>query len=254
MTLETVTPELAAQIREIAYQVFREQYPAPLGDLERELRPRRIWPVERPDWVGTTLRELAEAQKRTEQRVGELAQAQKRTEARFEELIEIQKDLEEKVGQVILVQWRMEERQDAIEHQLGRIADVLGVVEAEVEAEETLVYVLEQKGYRLFRSPQALDLDGEIDVVVPAETPEGEQVWVLAEAKARARLKGLRRWAQRLASPGFVQRLEGQGVTRPYLFYLFGLRVYQLVEDEARKLGLGVLDPNGERVAPTLIR
>ena len=142
---------------------------------------------------------------------------------------------------------------DLLDHRVGLIANALGV-DTEVDAQEVLLYVLEQKGYQLLEPPRALDLDGEIDVAVPVETPEGERAWVLVEAKARAKLKGLRRWAERLTSPGFIQRLEDVGVTRPLLFYLFGLRVYQIVENEARKLGLGVLDPDGERVAPTLIR
>jgi len=122
------------------------------------------------------------------------------------------------------------------------------------EAEEILTYILEQKGYRLLETPYALAVDGEVDVVARAETPDGEQVCVLVDVKARARLKELRRWSDRLRDTAFQQRLAETGVTRPFLPYFFGLRVYQIVDDEARRLGIGVLDPDGERVAPTLLR
>ncbi len=147
----------------------------------------------------------------------------------------------------------VEERLDRVELRLGRVEDLLGV-DIEVDAQDILTYVLEQKGYRLLDVPRPWDLDGEIDMVVPVETPKGECHWVLVEAKSRARFKELRRWAQRLQSEGFIRQLEERGASRPYQFYLFGLRVYSLVVEEARRLGLGVLSPEGEEVAPVPIR
>ncbi len=345
MTIQALTPEAIRQVREIASQVFQEHS----RDLVRnwEHRFQTAWaaqPAPVPDWVETTLRELAEAQKRTEERVAELIEAQERTELRVEELAEAQKRTEERVEELAEAQKRtelrveelaeaqkhaeerltrleatvaelaeaqkhteeqiallvatqrkfeerlsrvehrldgvedrlervehrldgverrldgVEHRLDGVERRLGGVEHRLGVldnalgVDTEVDAQDTVMYVLEQKGYRCLERPRALDLDGEVDIVLPAETPEGERVWVLVEAKARARLKELRRWHRRLHSPGFVRQLEEQGITPPFLFYLFGLRVYRIVENEAQNLGLGVLDPNGERVEPTLLR
>ena len=136
---------------------------------------------------------------------------------------------------------------------MGLVTDMMGL-EAEGEAEEVLTYTLEQKGYRLLESPYALAVnDTEIDIVIGAETPDGERVTVLAEVKARARLKSLRRWSGRLRNPAFLQLLADAGVVKPFLPYFIGLRVYQVVDDAARDLGIGVLDPNGERVAPIII-
>jgi hypothetical protein len=56
--------------------------------------------------------ELAGAQKRTEQRVEELAEAQKRTEQRVEELAEAQKRTEQRVGELAVSQKRIEERME----------------------------------------------------------------------------------------------------------------------------------------------
>ena len=56
------------------------------------------------------VQELAEAQKRTEQRVEELAQAQKRTEQRVEELAQAQKRTEQRVEELAQAQKRTEQR------------------------------------------------------------------------------------------------------------------------------------------------
>lgn len=54
--------------------------------------------------------ELAEAQRRTEQRVGELAEAQRRTEQRVEELAEAQRRTEQRVEELAEAQRRTEQR------------------------------------------------------------------------------------------------------------------------------------------------
>jgi len=58
----------------------------------------------------TRLGELAEAQKRTETRLGELAEAQKRTETRLEELAEAQKRTETRLEELAEAQKRTETR------------------------------------------------------------------------------------------------------------------------------------------------
>jgi len=67
--------------------------------------------VKRSDFEGlkAVVQELAEAQKRTEQRVEELAEAQKRTEQRVEELAEAQKRTEQRVEELAEAQRRTEE-------------------------------------------------------------------------------------------------------------------------------------------------
>ncbi|MFN3740214.1 MAG: hypothetical protein ACK4TF_06015, partial [Thermodesulfovibrionales bacterium] len=53
--------------------------------------------------------ELAQAQKRTEQRVEELAQAQKKTEQRLEELAQAQKKTEERLEELAQAQKKTEQ-------------------------------------------------------------------------------------------------------------------------------------------------
>jgi len=238
------TPEMIEWLQDVVGPMVQEMVRQEIrqdgvGQLERRFNKHQDHAERRSDRLETALVEMAEAQKRTDERFEEMAEAQKRTEAAVTDLAVNQK--------------RIIVRLDGLDHRIGLVTDVLGL-EAEGEAEEVLTYTLEQKGYRLLESPYALAVnDTEIDIVIGAETPDGERVTVLAEVKARARLKSLRRWSGRLRNPAFLQLLADAGVVKPFLPYFIGLRVYQVVDDAARDLGIGVLDPNGERVAPIII-
>jgi len=69
--------------------------------------------------------ELAEAQKRTEQRVEELAEAQKRTEQRVEELAEAQKRTEQRVEELAEAQKRTEQRLEGLAQAQEAMAQAL---------------------------------------------------------------------------------------------------------------------------------
>ncbi len=69
------------------------------------------------------VRELAEAQKRTETRVEELAEAQKRTEIRVEELAEAQKRTEQALAQLTVRVDRLTERVDQLTEQMSRLTE-----------------------------------------------------------------------------------------------------------------------------------
>ncbi len=84
--------------------------------------------------------ELAEAQKRTEQRVAELAEAQKRTEQRVEELAEAQKRtegrltrLEETVAELAEAQKRTEGRLTRLEETVAELAEAQKRTEQRME-------------------------------------------------------------------------------------------------------------------------
>jgi len=80
--------------------------------------------VRREDFeeVRTALRELAQAQKRTEERVEELAQAQKRTEERVEELAQAQKRTEASVGRLEEAVLKLAEAQRRTEENVADLA------------------------------------------------------------------------------------------------------------------------------------
>jgi len=287
------TLEKEARVRELIQQIFQEQREElrreireeELGALRQEIEVQisRVW--EAIGALTERVDALVTAQQRTEERLEQLAEAQQRTEERLEQLAEAQRGIEERMARLEEAQIRTEERLERLEatvqqlaeaqrrttenlerlrqytderikqleQQLGHIVNILGV-DVEADAQDTVVYILRQKGYRLLGPPYALALNGEVDVIARVETPEGKQVWVLVEAKTRARLRELRRWAEQLRDRDFLQRLAEAGIDKPYLPYLFGLRVYQIVDEEASKLGIGVLDPDGERVAPRLLQ
>jgi len=195
----------------------------------------------------TALAELAEAQKRTEQQVQELAEAQRRTEQRLDRLEQVVQELAEAQKRMMEAIVSLTQRMDAAEKQLGQLSERFGL-DLEVDAEEVLRAVVQEKGYSLLQEPMAIDVDGEMDVVAPIETPSGERFWMIIEVKGRLRRKEVGKFLQRLQQPQVVQQLEARGVGKPYLPYVFGLRVYFGVDDMARETGVGILTFRGERI------
>jgi len=80
------------------------------------------------------MKELAEAQKRTEQRVEELAEAQKRTEQRVEELTEAQKRTEQRVEELTEAQKRTEQRMDSLTQRMEELAEAQKRTEQRMDA------------------------------------------------------------------------------------------------------------------------
>ena len=76
---------------------------------------------------------LAEAQKRTEERIEQLAEAQRRTEQRVEELAEAQRRTEERVEELAEAQRRTEERVGRLEIALAELAEAQRRTEKRVE-------------------------------------------------------------------------------------------------------------------------
>jgi DNA repair exonuclease SbcCD ATPase subunit len=119
------------------------------------------------------VRELAEAQKRTEARVEELAEAQKRTESRVEELAEAQKQTESRVAELAEAQKRTESRvaelaeaQKRTEESLRALADRLNDSNKQLGGlSMTVGYQLEDRAYRFL--PRLLRRDFEIELEEP---------------------------------------------------------------------------------------
>jgi len=129
------------------------------------------------------VKDLAEAQKRTETKVEELAEAQKRTEAKLEELVEAQQKTEVEIKTLTITVKN-------IQKELGGISNTIG-------------YELEDKSYSLF--PQVLKEDfnihikGDIErkfIMYPSGkddeiniygkgTLAGEEVYIIGESKAQ---------------------------------------------------------------------
>jgi chromosome segregation ATPase len=124
--IETLPPEIKLSLIK-AFELFKEEIAET---------------VKRSDFeeLKAVVRELAEAQKRTEQRVEELAEAQKRTEERLtrlegvvEELAEAQKRTEQRVEELAEAQKRTEERLTRLEGVVEELAEAQKRTEQRVE-------------------------------------------------------------------------------------------------------------------------
>ncbi len=111
------------------------------------------------------VRELAEAQKRTEQRLDELAEAQKRTEERLEalakrvdELAEAQKRTEQRLDELVEAQKRTEERLEALAKRFEELTEVQKLLAEDLAA---LTRRVDDIGFRLTQVERRLaKLDG----------------------------------------------------------------------------------------------
>ncbi len=233
----------------------------------RELTEAHKRAEERLSRLEAVVAELAEAQKRTEARVAELAEAQRRTEEEFRkyreasearfarieaalaELAEAQRRTEARVEELAEAQRRTEEQVAKIDSRLNRWEAFLSLT-VEDEAADVLRVVMERKGYRVCGPPVYWRPDGDIDVILPVEDPEGNRLHAVLEAKARASWRAVEDWANRMRSKGFRSRLARGGWEGPYLIYLYGMRPDVSAEDAARRFGIGLLSPRGEIVPP----
>ena len=238
----------AQQMETIARQVFQEEAETLRREiLEGELgRFRREFEVHM-ERVWEAIHALAEAQQRTEERVTRL-------EAAVERLAEAQARTEERVTRLEAAMERLEATVQSLADTVGQLARQVGHLsnligaDLEVDAEEILTYTLKQKGYRPVGPAYPIELDGEMDVALPLESPQGERLWALVEAKTRVRQQEVEKWGKRLKSQRFQRRLAEARIEKPYLAYIFGLRIYPEVIAPAEKAGIGVLDFRGERV------
>ncbi|MCX7840443.1 MAG: hypothetical protein N2559_13470 [Anaerolineae bacterium] len=259
ITLLETHPEWRAELRRVVFTEDVLALPRIVQELaeaqkQTEAQVREL--AEAQKQTEAQVRELAEAQKRTEEQVRELAALQQRTEQRVEELAAAQQRTEQRVDRLEVVvqelaeaQKRTEQRVDHLGVQVGRLNERLGAT-LEQEAADVLRIVLEAKGYRVLEEAYSLALDGEVDVVLPLEDPQGQRVWAVLEAKARLGWRTIENWANRMRSEGFQAALQASGVSGPYLVYAYGLRFDLSARKAAEKFGIGLLGDQGEVVPP----
>ena len=278
MSSAMTLPVTEEQLHEMVSRIVEERIAGLRMELDEELgRPAPEWTGARRVWEA--IHALAEAQRRTEEAVHALAEAQRRAEERLtrveerlarvedrldrlekivQELAEAQRRaeerlqrLEETVQALAEALTQLTRRVDQMGQQLGQLSNRVGL-DIEVDAEEVLRALVEEKGLRMLQEPIAIAVDGEVDLAVPVETPAGERFWILVEVKGRLRRAELGDWLRQLRQPAYQERLRQAGVEKPYLPYAFGMRIYLGVEEMAREAGVGVLTYRGERVAPRL--
>ncbi len=225
-----------------------------------------------------SIRELVESQKRlaeefasyrlqTDQSIRELVESQKRlaeefvayraqTDARFAELSETVRELAEAqkklTEEFIAYRSSTDRRLDEISKELRNLAAHVGM-SLEEEAEDMVWWVLKQKGYRFAAGYRSARFDGEVDVVLIGETPEGESISVVIESKTRLGKGDVYAWAQRVQSDSFRLGMQAAGFSPPYLPYLFAMRPDPAAVEAAKESGIGLVDTRGEVVEGTLV-
>ncbi len=139
---ETLDPQTALKIAEILGTVYSELHNAVTKAEFNELKE--------------VVQELAEAQKRTEQRVNELAEAQKRTEQRVDELAEAQKRTEQRLEALTIRVDELAEAQKRTEEALAKLTGEVVVIKKGLQdvrkqvggISATIGYTLEDRAYR----------------------------------------------------------------------------------------------------------
>jgi hypothetical protein len=162
------------------------------------------------DTLTAVVQELAEAQKRTEQRVEELAEAQKRTEQRVEELAEAQKRTEQRVEE--LTQAQIQTRKDLHAH-LSAIGARWGMQTEESFRTAIQAILGEFAGLRVERFT-AYDAEGEVfgrpdQIEIDVLVRDGQTI--LGEIKASMSRGDVYLLARKVA---FYERRQGVKVDR----------------------------------------
>ncbi|MBW1974646.1 MAG: hypothetical protein JRI45_03625 [Deltaproteobacteria bacterium] len=165
--LESVDPQLRSVLIAMLEEIERQREESVTKREFNELRDAVKELAQAQTRTEQRLEELAEAQKKTEarldslaQKVEELTEAQKRTEARVEELAEAQKKTETRVEELAEAQKRTEE-------EIRALARRLDVVEERVEGISNSVgYSLENRAYGkiplLLRDRFGIEIDGRL--------------------------------------------------------------------------------------------
>ena len=142
------------------------------------------------DKVNKAITELAEAQKRTEERVDELAEAQKRTEERLTrletavaKLAEAQKRTEERVDELAEAQKRTEERLTRLETAVAKLAEAQKRTEERLTRLETAVAKLAEAQKRT--EERVTRLETAVAELAEAQKRTEESVNKLAKAVDR---------------------------------------------------------------------
>jgi outer membrane murein-binding lipoprotein Lpp len=159
-------PEWRAQLRPLILGDEFERLPRiveELAEAQRRTEARVGELVEAQQRTEARVEELAEAQRRTEARVEELAEAQRRTEARVEELAEAQRRTEARVEELAEAQRRTEARVDTLAERIERLAEGqerLGAQLAQLTARvDALVTAVEAVEWSTQRAHQRLDAE-----------------------------------------------------------------------------------------------
>ncbi len=202
---------------------------------EEEFARYRAYIEERFNRLEQVVQELAEAQRRTEE---EFARYRQQTDARLDRLERGQQ--------------RLEVAFERLQREVRNLSNTIGMT-VEDEAEDMVAWVLRKRGYVIHKSVQSALINGEVDVILLATDPNGQDMTVVVEVKHRLGTKDVYRWAQRVQSRNYQRRLQEAGYAPPYLPYVFAMRFDEPTVEVLRAVGIGLVNHRGEQVEGTLV-
>ena len=186
--LISILEEIERQRSQFEQQVTKTEFNE-LKEIVRQLAEAQKKTEERMGSVEQKLGQLAEVQKRTEQKLSELAEAQKKTEQRLNELAEAQKETEQKLNELA-------EAQKKTEQEIGKLAKGLRQNRSEIGGlARSVAYALENEAYRhlpsLLKTKYNIELceriircyvgGEEIDIFAKARQ-DGREIYLVGEA------------------------------------------------------------------------
>ncbi len=235
LQLPGIVKQLVAEVKELA--VTQRSTAGEVKDLRAVVKEL----AQAQQSTDAVVKELAVAQRSTDAVVKELREAQRSTDASVKELREAQRSTDASVKELA-------EAQRSTSLKLDRLAEDVGEM-AELSCANVLKTVAFWKGWTSLEDPLPIVTgSGEVDVRGHFDTPGGEVV-VLAEAKSRLRGKDVSKWAARFEEQAWRDRFLPPGFTGQALPYVYGTLIYADAIKEAKNLGIGLLGPEGERLA-----
>ena len=242
--LDKVEPPLRSILLGILEEMERQQRDRvtknefnELKEIVRELAEAQKRSEERLDRLEQTVRELVEAQKRSEERLSrleqtviELAEAQKRTEKRVEELAEAQKKTEERLCRLEDTVRELAEAQKRTEKEVGSLAKQVGGLSAAVGygIEDKLMPHIPAYAKRVFgieiskvsrtNVEYGADKYDEVNILAEGRDANGNPVYLVGECKAQPGKKDADRFASMLERLKTVLGKNIQAVLIGYAF------------------------------------
>lgn len=178
---------------------------------------------------------MAEAQRRTEERLDQLAEAQRKTEEklnqlaeRVNQLAEAQKGTEEKIEKLV-------EAVDAIRKEVGRLSETVSFGLEDIARVVLPGWLYRHLGIEVELERKIIDLEGRVvEVDLYGETvKEGETVLIVGECKSRVYDRDVERFYREIYESVLKER-KAIGV-------LFGYVIHPSAQRKAKELGIYVV-------------
>ena len=225
---ERVTKEEFKELRDIVKELAQAQKQT--EQRVKELAQAQKETEKRMATLEKRMEELAQAQKRTEQRVEELAQAQKRTEERVEELAQAQKRTEEELHKLIQEHRKTREQVGGLSATVGYILEDRAIKALPKLLKEEFNLTIEGKLLRKLVQDR-LGRTFEVNILGKA-VKNGKKYVIIGEAKAQLSKNKVREFARK------IKNLKDLFKEEPFPILITYMITETDVESLAKELGI----------------